>query len=92
MVYLMSSESCDCRTCNGGTPAPPGNFGGSSCLCPCHTLSGKDKEQYIKEKEKARSRLYDSVEKTKIPRVRAKDSNIKNLKKIKKILRIRKNK
>lgn len=37
MVRII--QNCDCRTCDGGTPAPAGVFGGSICTCPCH-LSG----------------------------------------------------
>jgi len=33
---VMIIQNCDCKTCNGGTPAPPGHFGGSTCICPCH--------------------------------------------------------
>jgi Lar family restriction alleviation protein len=36
MVYLMPACECDCKTCNGGNPAPPGVFGGSMCTCSCH--------------------------------------------------------
>jgi len=39
-VYLMPASSCDCKTCNGGTPAPKGVFGGSHCSCPCHNGAG----------------------------------------------------
>ena len=34
MVMLI--QNCNCTTCNGGTPAPEGVFGGSHCPCPCH--------------------------------------------------------
>jgi hypothetical protein len=71
MVYLSSAESCDCNTCDGGTPAPSGHFGGSMCICQCHTLKGKKKEAYIKEKNNL-------VRKTSIPSIRAKDINIDN--------------
>lgn len=37
MVYII--PNCDCKTCNGGTPAPKGTFGGSICTCMCH-ISG----------------------------------------------------
>ena len=40
MVYLMPAENCDCKTCNGGTPAPEGVFGGTHCTCPCHSGGG----------------------------------------------------
>ena len=52
MVYLITPENCDCETCNGGTPAPPGNFGGSHCCCPCHNLQGIEREDYIRQKKK----------------------------------------
>lgn len=42
MVYLIPASQCNCKTCNGGHPAPPGVFGGSRCTCPCHN-TGVDK-------------------------------------------------
>lgn len=39
MVRILNG--CNCGTCNGGTPAPEGHFGGSACLCRCHEKPGK---------------------------------------------------
>lgn len=35
MVRVINS--CDCETCKGTIPAPPGHFGGAICNCKCHT-------------------------------------------------------
>ena len=56
MVYII--HNCDCRTCNGGNPAPPGVIGGSICNCRCH-FSGHpiDTEEH-RAWEREQSRKY----------------------------------
>lgn len=48
MARLIRAQECDCENCNGGTPAPPGNFGGSYCVCPCHKkMSDKERIEFL---------------------------------------------
>ena len=51
MVRIMS-EPCDCGTCDGGKPAfPIGSFGSSKCLCRCHFLTGKEREEFLNKQK-----------------------------------------
>ncbi len=58
MVCLI--WTCNCDTCVGGHSVigVPGEmvFGGSKCMCACHTKSGKEREEYIKLKKEWESR------------------------------------
>lgn len=71
MVYLMSTKSCNCETCNGGTPAPPKHFGGSRCVCPCHTLKGQERLDFIEQKKK-----WDKEPSTKVEPVKVTPSQL----------------
>ena len=55
MLYL--SEMCQQGKhdlCDGGTPAPPGVFGGTQCTCSCHArdrdIARTERIRQIKEK------------------------------------------
>lgn len=50
MVFVI--HDCVCGLCPGSQPSPPGVFGGSSCGCQCHTLTGKEREDFIKQQGK----------------------------------------
>ena len=50
MVYLKRYEECNCRTCKG-SEFKEDKFGGMYCLCKCHTLEGKEREDFIADKE-----------------------------------------
>lgn len=39
MVRLYTCDACrddDHKNCDLSHPAPPGHYGGSRCMCPCH--------------------------------------------------------
>jgi hypothetical protein len=47
MVCRLNPEDCHCATCDGGTRAPEGYFGGTWCPCECHALTGEEREKYV---------------------------------------------
>jgi hypothetical protein len=47
MVLRLDPKDCHCPTCGGGVRAPEGYFGGSYCPCPCHALTGREREAYM---------------------------------------------
>ena len=47
MVYIIPADRCNCKTCHGGFPAPPGVYGGSKCACRCHA---EDKQRSLVRK------------------------------------------
>ena len=59
MVQIL--HHCDCETCDGGRPAPKGVYGGSICICLCHT-SKRFRKRRIKEKRRL---IAEAVEKFK---------------------------
>lgn len=60
MVYLIPAEQCNCITCDGGKPAPPGYIGGSHCMCKCH-IDSKYKAQRIKEQQRQIKNLVKEI-------------------------------
>ena len=46
MVQLGQPNECDCKTCVGAVPVPPGYYGGFLCTCSCHDAQrAKDKAE-----------------------------------------------
>ncbi len=67
MVRIINAFECDCGSCNGGTPAPPGHFGGSHCACRCHQLKGPERAAYIAYKSASLSELIARTTKEQAP-------------------------
>lgn len=51
MVMLLNAKDCHCGVCTGGRRAPKGYFGGTTCPCKCHTLKGKEQEDFVKARQ-----------------------------------------
>lgn len=62
MVCLIKTKECvngEHEQCNGGEKIPAGNFGGSTCVCPCHDKCCHDK---------AGNEVCEECDKERIPR------------------------
>ena len=59
MVRIINSGECNCGTCDGGKLAPPGNYGGSLCICTCHYKMKEIRMIKIKKSPTADTRSCD---------------------------------
>jgi hypothetical protein len=47
MAYLQHQDQCEHASCRGHEKVPEGRFGGMVCDCPCHKLTGDERDYFL---------------------------------------------